>query len=63
MRNFRPFVVLEAATVLSGTAAGITMVAFPWLVLQTTGDATAAATIAAASAIAALPAMHRRIAD
>ena len=57
MRNLRPFVVLEAATVLSGTAAGITMVAFPWLVLQMTGDATAAATIAAASAIPLLLSM------
>jgi MFS family permease len=57
VRNFRPFVVLEAATVLSGTAAGITMVAFPWLVLQMTGDATAAATIAAASAIPLLLSM------
>ena len=57
MTNLRPFVVLETATVLSGTAAGITMVAFPWLVLQTTGDATAAATIAAASAIPLLLSM------
>jgi MFS family permease len=57
MTTCRPFVVLEAATVLSGTAAGITMVAFPWLVLQTTGDATAAATIAAASAIPLLLSM------
>jgi MFS family permease len=57
MRNLRPFVVLETATVLSGTAAGITMVAFPWLVLQTTGDATAAVTIAAASALPLLLSM------
>jgi MFS family permease len=57
MTNLRPFVVLEAATVLSGTAAGITMVAFPWLVLQTTGDAAAAATIAAVTAIPLLLSM------
>jgi MFS family permease len=47
-----PYVALETSTVLAGTANGITMVAFPWLVLQETGDATAAATIAA---VAALP--------
>jgi MFS family permease len=57
MTTLRPFVVLEAATVLSGTAAGITMVAFPWLVLQTTGDATAAATIAAVTAVPLLLSM------
>jgi MFS family permease len=57
MTTLRPFVVLEAATVLSGTAAGITMVAFPWLVLQITGDATAAATIAAVTAIPLLLSM------
>lgn len=57
MTSYRPFVVLEAATVLSGTAAGITMVAFPWLVLQTTGDATAAAMIAAVTAVPLLLSM------
>lgn len=57
MSSYRPFVVLQAATVLSGTANGITMVAFPWLVLQSTGDATAAATIAAVSALPLLLSM------
>ncbi len=53
----RPFVILEASTILSGTANGITMVAFPWLVLDITGDATAAATIAAVSALPLLVSM------
>ncbi|MEZ5116350.1 MAG: MFS transporter [Candidatus Nanopelagicales bacterium] len=52
LRRLVPYTAVEASTVLSGTANGITMVAFPWLVLQETGDATAAATIAA---VAALP--------
>ena len=51
MTRWRPFVILEASTVLAGTATGITMVAFPWLVLQTTGDATSMATIAAAASV------------
>ena len=57
MRSWRPFVVLEATAVLSGTANGITMVAFPWLVLQSTGDARAAATIAAVAALPLLASM------
>ncbi|MGE3140308.1 MAG: MFS transporter, partial [Thermoleophilia bacterium] len=51
MRRVVPFIALETATVLSGTANGITMVAFPWLVLEVTGDATAAAVIAAVTGI------------
>ena len=51
MRSWRPFVVLEASAVLSGTANGITMIAFPWLVLQTTGDARATALIAAVTSL------------
>ena len=46
-RHFVPFVALEAATALSGTANGIAMVAFPWLVLELTGSASAAAAIGA----------------
>ncbi len=57
MRSARPFVVLEATAILSGTANGITMVAFPWLVLQTTGDARATATIAAVTALPLLASM------
>ncbi len=46
-RHFTPFAALEAATALSGTANGIAMVAFPWLVLELTGSASAAAAIGA----------------
>ncbi|HYO41993.1 MAG TPA: MFS transporter [Candidatus Limnocylindrales bacterium] len=56
-RAQRPFLVLEATTIVSGTANGITMVAFPWLVLETTGDAGAAAAIAAAAALPLLVSM------
>lgn len=56
-RSWVPFVTLETATVLGGTANGITMVAFPWLVLETTGDASAAAGVAAAAALPLLVSM------
>lgn len=55
--RIRPFVVLETSTILSGTANGITMVAFPWLVLDITGDASAAAMIAAVSTLPLLVSM------
>lgn len=48
---------LELATILSGTANGITMIAFPWLVLDVTGNATAAGTISAATAVPLLAAV------
>jgi MFS family permease len=56
-RRLTPFVVLESTAVLAGVANGITMVAFPWLVLETTGDATATATIAAVTALPLLLSM------
>ena len=56
-RSWRPFVVLESTAVLSGTANGITMVAFPWLVLETTGDAGLMAVIAAVTALPLLVSM------
>ena len=46
-RHLAPFVALEAATALSGAANGVSMVAFPWLVLELTGSASAAAAIGA----------------
>ncbi len=46
-RQLGPFAALEAATALSGVANGISMVAFPWLVLEVTGSASAAAAIGA----------------
>lgn len=51
-RSWAAFGTLEASVLLSSTGNGITMVAFPWLVLQETGSPTAAATIAA---VATLP--------
>lgn len=46
-----PFLAVEAATLLSGIGNGISMVALPWLVLELTGSATAAGTLAALTAI------------
>lgn len=46
-RRLAPFAALELATVLSGTANGVAAIAFPWLVLQLTGSASAAAAIGA----------------
>jgi MFS family permease len=50
-RHFAPFIALEAATALSGTANGVSMVAFPWLVLELTGSASAAAAIGAVTLV------------
>jgi MFS family permease len=49
-RNWLPFGALEAATVFSGTANGISMIAFPWLVLEATGSASAAGALGAITA-------------
>ncbi len=50
-RTWLPFTALEAATVFSGTANGITMIAFPWLVLELTGSAAAAGALGAITAL------------
>jgi len=50
-RRWLPFVALEAATVFSGTANGISMIAFPWLVLELTGSASAAGALGAVTAL------------
>jgi MFS family permease len=42
-----PFLALETATALAGIANGIATVAFPWLVLERTGNPSAAAAIGA----------------
>jgi MFS family permease len=42
-----PFLALETATALAGVANGIATVAFPWLVLERTGNPSAAAAIGA----------------
>ena len=47
LRRLWPFLALEIATTLGGVANGITTVAFPWLVLERTGDPSAAAAIGA----------------
>lgn len=51
MRRLWPLLVLETSTMLSGIANGISMVAFPWLVLELTGRASAAAAIGAITAL------------
>jgi MFS family permease len=47
LRRLWPFLALETATALAGIANGIATVAFPWLVLERTGDPSAAAAIGA----------------
>ena len=49
-RSWIPFVGLETATVFSGTANGISMIAFPWLVIELTGSAGAAGALGAITA-------------
>lgn len=49
--HWTPFVAVEAATALSGTANGIAMVAVPWLVLELTGSAATAGLLAGLTAI------------
>lgn len=46
-----PLLTLEASTLLSAVANGITMIAFPWLVLELTGSAAAAGAIGALTAL------------
>ena len=50
-RNTRPILLLEAATLLSGTGNGVASVALPWLILERTGSAVAAGIVAAATAL------------
>ncbi len=50
-RRWLPFVALESATVFSGTANGISMIAFPWLILELTGSASAAGLLGAITAL------------
>lgn len=49
-----PFVALEGATLLSGLANGVSMVALPWLVLELTGRADAAGLVALVSGVPTL---------
>jgi MFS family permease len=50
-RRWLPFAAIETATLLSGAANGVTVVALPWLVLELTGSATATGGLAAAMAV------------
>lgn len=50
-RSYRPFIALEAATVISGTGNGVAAIALPWLTLQLTNDPAAAGLVVAAGAL------------
>ncbi len=50
-RTWKPFIALEAATLLSGAGNGIAMIALPWIVLELTGRASDAGLVAAISAL------------
>ncbi|MEI8080628.1 MAG: MFS transporter [Actinomycetes bacterium] len=50
-RSLRPFVALEVATSVSGMGNGISMVLFPWLVLELTGSAAAAGAMGAITTV------------
>lgn len=47
----RSFLLLEAACLVSGVGNGVALVALPWLALELTGSATAAAAVATAAAL------------
>lgn len=47
----RPLLLLELATLLSGTGNAVASVALPWLILERTGSAVAAGIVAAATAL------------
>ncbi len=50
-RRRGPLLLLEAATLMSGTGNGMVTVVFPWLALERTGSAAAAAIVASATAL------------
>lgn len=53
-RDLKPFVALEAATLIAGTGNGVAAIALPWLTLQLTNDPAAAGVVVAAGAIPTL---------
>ncbi len=55
-RDVRPFLALEAATMISGTGNGVAAIALPWLTLQLTNDPAAAGVVVAAGALPTLAA-------
>ena len=50
-RRLTPFVMLEASSVLSAIASGMTYIVIPWLLLETTGSALLAGTVVAVKGI------------
>ena len=50
-RRRGPFVLLEAATLMSGSGNGVVVVTLPWLALERTGSAATAGVVAAATAL------------
>jgi hypothetical protein len=57
--DLRPRLFVEAATLMSGMGNGITLITLPWIVLELTGEATAAAIVATAAALRAGLPLHR----
>jgi MFS family permease len=49
--DLRPLLFVEAATLMSGMGNGIALIALPWIVLELTGEATAAGIVATAAAL------------
>lgn len=50
-RSRRPLVLVEFATLVSGTGNSVALIALPWLVLELTGNPTAAGLVASATAL------------
>lgn len=50
-RDRRPLLLLEAATIMSGSGNGVVLVTLPWLALERTGSPTSAGIVAAATAL------------
>ncbi len=50
-RTRRPFLLLEAGTLLAGIGNGVALVVLPWLVLDLTGSAAAAGAVASAQVV------------
>lgn len=53
-RDYKPFLALEAATMIAGTGNGVAAIALPWLTLQLTNDPAAAGVVVAAGALPTL---------
>ena len=53
-RDLKPFIALEAATLIAGAGNGVAAIALPWLTLQLTNDPAAAGIVVAAGALPTL---------